>query len=591
MIYSIAYSRENTMRIITTLIFILSHVSLWAQISTIHSLKEAENDMNGLNSKSLVLFDVDDVLIVPKDPIFRSHGKYRPQSWVNLDPQEKDNLTSIMLAGTEFILVETYTPSFIRSLQKNGVKTLGLTAARTGKYGVIEDTVEWRIDQLLQHKINFGAFLGTFTFPDLVSPEANPPVFKRGILFLGDFSRGQKSKKGDLLTVFLDKIQWSPEKVVFFDDKLDNLLSVEEAMKEKNIPFHGYHYMGTEALPGIFDAQVAEVQYKYVIEKKLWLDDQQATAVAMIKNYFLEKAVSITPLMGGYSEAMNLRVDGKYVLRVPDTMQTEKSILREFFAMKDADLKGVGPHIHHVGFNNKAILMDYIEGGTLTMEQAKRSENCIKIAQSLRKAHASARNPISRSPYKDKIEALYEELRGYVDNSHITKAIELIRDLHKEPKEGALPKVNIHGDLNARNIFITDKGALFIDWSQTNWEDPFYDLSCFAIMHDYDDALERLLLENYLEHPPTKSQKKHYERIKKINLAQLCLTCHYVMHELLQKKPQKIDENAALKPWSHYAYAFAGYQSGRDPQFFYEAGASALKKVQDEINFKSQAQE
>lgn len=307
-------------------------------------------------------------------------------------------------------------------------------------------------------------------------------------------------------------------------------------------------------------------------------DDQHAIAAAMIERLFPNKEITFTPLAGGYSGALTLRVDGRYVLRVQDTLENDKRVQRELFAMKEADRLGIGPHIHHVGFKDRAVLMDYIEGGTLTIDRAKQPENCLKVAHALRKAHGTPRNPYPRSSFKERIEALYEELKDHIPSRYITEAIERARKLNKDIKNGALPKANIHGDLNSRNIFITDKGAIFIDWSQTNWEDPFYDLSCFAIMHDYNREQERLLLANYLGNPPTKAQQKHYDCIKKINLAHLCLTCHYIMYEQLQKNPQKIDESAAIRPWSYYARTFADDQSSLAPQFFYEAGISALNE-------------
>ena len=153
------------------ILFIFFQISAWAQISTIHSFKEA--DMSGLTDKSLVLFDVDDVLIATKDPIFRLRGNYKPQCWKNIDKEEKYHLQSIMLAGADFILVEPSAPSVVHTLQKKGIKTLGLTAARTGKFGVIEDTVQWRIDQLLKHNIDFGTFPGAYIFSHLVSADSN----------------------------------------------------------------------------------------------------------------------------------------------------------------------------------------------------------------------------------------------------------------------------------------------------------------------------------------------------------------------------------------------------------------------------------
>jgi|GEM_PF-3523712 len=50
------------------------------------------------------------------------------------------------------------------------------------------------------------------------------------------------------------------------------------------------------------------------------------------------------------------------------------------------------------------VLIEYIAGNTVTIAQANESENCIKIAKALRKAHAIRKNPYHGRPRNEMME-------------------------------------------------------------------------------------------------------------------------------------------------------------------------------------------
>jgi hypothetical protein len=102
------------------------------------------------------------------------------------------------------------------------------------------------------------------------------PLYKQGILFC------LQPNKGKVLITFLERINWEPLKVVFIDDKIDNLQSVQEELKVKNIEFVGLHYTGALSLPREIDEKLVEFQYEYLMKHGEWLSDQQA--VILLKN-------------------------------------------------------------------------------------------------------------------------------------------------------------------------------------------------------------------------------------------------------------------------------------------------------------------
>ncbi len=106
--------------------------------------------------------------------------------------------------------------------------------------------------------------------------------------------------------------------------------------------------------------------------------------------------VRVNLLTGGYGAAANLRLEiggTAYVLRVISESEPLLKRNTELYAMKEASAVGAAPAIRWISPDGYAILMDYIAGGTLTLEKGKKPEIVIKIADLMRKVHALHKNP------------------------------------------------------------------------------------------------------------------------------------------------------------------------------------------------------
>jgi len=249
-----------------------------SKITAVHSFNEIYTEIDKSNQNTLIIFDIDDVLITYNDMVLRPCGAhFRPTSWDGIAPEEIPHLISIMLSEGEIILVEPLALQLVNELKKRKIKTIALTAARTGKFGIIEKAEDWRINILKQ----FGfSFFSSFQQQPVIyfdSETTNYSLFKNGILFLGN----EKNSKGDLLVRFLNKIQWKPEKIIFIDDKMSNLTSVKSSLIQENIPFYGYHYQGAKNLPGEFSEETAEVQFSYLRKNHKWLSEAEAKKIAL----------------------------------------------------------------------------------------------------------------------------------------------------------------------------------------------------------------------------------------------------------------------------------------------------------------------
>jgi FMN phosphatase YigB (HAD superfamily) len=67
---------------------------------------------------------------------------------------------------------------------------------------------------------------------------------KNGVLFVN----GTTVSKGDAFLSFLRKTGFSPDKIIFIDDREDNLISLEAAIQKLGRPveYWGLHFLGAQ---------------------------------------------------------------------------------------------------------------------------------------------------------------------------------------------------------------------------------------------------------------------------------------------------------------------------------------------------------
>ncbi len=250
-------------------------------ILVVDDLCRFEEEVEKLNEDALVLFDVDDTLIVPKDAILRPCGRAFVKKFTQMLPSgqqdQEELLFSKVLLQKESILVDPKAPDLIKSLHARKIPTIALTAADSGKLGHIENMADWRIHELKSLDLDFTPAFPhheLMEFPTQKEMCSNP-TFKGGILFTSDHP------KGDILKAFLEKLSWRPKKVLFIDDKLSYIESVETTMKELGIECISFHYSAAEKLPCQLDEEIAKIQVTYLMKHGQWLSDTKAAQLRM----------------------------------------------------------------------------------------------------------------------------------------------------------------------------------------------------------------------------------------------------------------------------------------------------------------------
>lgn len=255
----------------------------FAEIIKTNDTKIIEQTLQSVDRDTIVIFDVDDVLMHADDQILKSKNADACKPLVKKLKQQvgKDKIqdvTSIILLTRKNSPVDPRMISVIENLQKSGIKVLALTNCATGKFGLIPNTENWRIAELHKHGYYFDKSWQNLKDINLkslmkVTNDANP-IYKAGIVFVD-----QTGEKGPALDAFLTYSATKPKKIIFIDDKSKNLVSVEEFAKQHNIAFVGIEYTKTLEGDGMLNNDIAALQFDILEKEKKWISDNEAAEI------------------------------------------------------------------------------------------------------------------------------------------------------------------------------------------------------------------------------------------------------------------------------------------------------------------------
>lgn len=256
--------------IILFVLFYISHG--FALVIEAPNLSVVEKEIEQLDSDALVVFDVDCTLIVPSDCVLGPWGDDYFSSQMNsLLPHEWDETISKVLIQRKVKLVEHRVLVLLDLLKQRGIKTIALTAIRPGQLGSISSMIAWRVEQLNSLGIHFG-----WSFPSLDSiifsqfMEKSHPVYKEGVI------ASARHPKGQVLTEFLKHIQWRPSKVIFIDDLMSFIDSVEFELEQEGIPHVSFYYTAASEQPCELNLELADYQMNHLFQHGIWLSDDEA---------------------------------------------------------------------------------------------------------------------------------------------------------------------------------------------------------------------------------------------------------------------------------------------------------------------------
>ncbi|MBS0603689.1 MAG: DUF2608 domain-containing protein [Verrucomicrobia bacterium] len=218
----------------------------FAVVVPIHSITHMELNLEE-EKQVLVVFDIDDTLTILDEPAFQGpnfkvhHSSVFSSIMDPLSDIEKQLAFTIPLFTSSGDLIEIESPAFIADLHRNRIKTIALTAAPAGEIegASLQDR---RIAELNRVGIDFSPSfpdVGEIVFTDFNLPIVGTyPLYKKGVILTNN------THKGEVLVRFLKTIEWTPDEILFVDDRMSNIHDVESALKHfyPEITFKGFHF-------------------------------------------------------------------------------------------------------------------------------------------------------------------------------------------------------------------------------------------------------------------------------------------------------------------------------------------------------------
>jgi hypothetical protein len=186
------------------------------------------------NKNLLIIFDIDNTIATTPTDFGSDQWFYAMKNRLMKTGTSEQDALNIMIPlfiqiqhDTWLVPVEKNTISVINSLQDKGVSVIALTARSL--------ELAHRTLEQLQHMGIFFTRTDPYECP-ITYGNTKPGLYIDGIIFSGNYD------KGEMLVHWFKQSNYRPIKVIFIDDKLKNLHSVEKALHDRNYPFIGIRY-------------------------------------------------------------------------------------------------------------------------------------------------------------------------------------------------------------------------------------------------------------------------------------------------------------------------------------------------------------
>jgi thiamine kinase-like enzyme len=261
------------------------------------------------------------------------------------------------------------------------------------------------------------------------------------------------------------------------------------------------------------------------------------------------ETVQVSPLSGGLTNENYLVAAGgkRYVVRLPGQSTELLAIDRanEVHNTRAAATTGIGPQVLEVVPDLDVMVLEFIDGPTMSAKTLQSAEMAKRMAASFRRLHGAPHFLQDFNMFR-----LIENYLDIVDAHDVTiprdyrGRLSTIAEIERAVAAGSLPSVPCHNDLLCEN-FIDDGAALrIVDYELSGNNDPCFDLGNTAQEAEFDDGLRAVLCEAYFG-------RADAQQLARMNLFALMSDVGWTLWGAIQAKISAID------------YDFKGYYTGR----------------------------
>jgi thiamine kinase-like enzyme len=261
------------------------------------------------------------------------------------------------------------------------------------------------------------------------------------------------------------------------------------------------------------------------------------------------KDVRVSQLSGGLTNENYLveAGDQKYVMRIPGQSTELLSIDRanEVYNTKSAASTGVGPRVleHVPGLD--VLVLEFIDGTTMSAGALQSEEMAARMAASFRRLHGSPRFLQDFNMFR-----LIETYLQIVEDHDVTIPdgyrdwLPTVAQIERATAAGALPSMPCHNDLLCENFIDDGKTLRIVDYELSGNNDPCFDLGNTAQEAALDPDLRAALCAEYFG-------REDRQQLARMNLFALMSDVGWTLWGAIQARISAVE------------FDFAGYYSGR----------------------------
>jgi thiamine kinase-like enzyme len=261
--------------------------------------------------------------------------------------------------------------------------------------------------------------------------------------------------------------------------------------------------------------------------------------------------IEVEPVTGGLTNT-NYRViagGDSYFVRIPGESTDLLAVDREneYYNTKAAAQAGVGPEVKYYLPEDQVMVLEFIEGKTMSNESLHASGMPSIIAQSIHQLHSGPRfktdfNMFRLTEFYLRIVDQYEVPIPSGYHEHLAT----FRQIEKALAVNPLPNVPCNNDLLAENYLYDGEKMWLIDYEYSGNNDPCFDLGNTCQELEYDESRILELCESYFG-------QAYPDKVARMKLFMIMSDVGWALWAAIQQKISKIEYDFwgwAIERWA-----------------------------------------